>query len=127
MVISEQLYRKAKHLDATSCCNGCIRRTREKCTPCFDIFSGSSDLSNLQATEFKFVECLNTFAWMCVAKLKNDRKKDNVRTECAKTGNILLFFFLIVISAVCISLLFYRSSKVPVYTLRDTSNNFLIQ
>ena len=60
---------------------------------------------------------------MCITKLKNDNEKDNVCTNInfvfvAETDFSSLYF----------KLLFYRTnSKVLLYTVRDTCNDFLVQ
>ena len=59
---------------------------------------------------------------------ENDNDKDNLFYVQCKFFFFLVFLFLRVILAVCISLLFYRtSSKVLLCTVRDTCNNFLVQ
>ena len=111
MVIYEQHFRKTK--------------LRGKRTHYFDIYIYIYIYIYI---ELKFAEGLYIFIQMCIAKIKNDNEKHNVCTECTKIIIFLSFLFLRVILAVCISLLFYRtSSKVLLYNVRDTCNNILIQ
>ena len=79
----------------------------------------------LLTTELKFAKCLDIFVQMCIKKLKNDNEKDNVCTECA---NINFFISESDFSSLYFKLLSYRtSSKVLLYTVRDTCNDFLVQ
>ena len=78
-------------------------------------------------TELKFTECLDIFIQMCITKLKNDNEKDNVCTECANI-NFVILFLRVILSSLYFKLLFYRtSSKVLLYAVRDTCNDFLVQ
>ena len=77
-------------------------------------------------TELKFAECLDIFVQMCITKLKNDNEKDNVCTECANIN--FVFIAESDFSSLYFKLLFYRTnSKVLLYTVRDTCNDFLVQ
>ena len=60
---------------------------------------------------------------MCIIKLKNDNEKDNVCTNINFVFVAETYF-----SSLYFKLLFDRTnSKVLLYTVRDTCNDFLVQ
>ena len=57
---------------------------------------------------------------------KYDNEKDNVCTVCGNINFVILFLFLRVILAVCISNCYFIG-QVLMYNVSDTCNDFLVQ